>query len=302
MILYRICIWVSVAVLSGIQCNISPWLPLSADWSEQCDAIWPHGEFCVTLLANLIRTQGVSMYFVLHVTDRSMPRLRQPVLMVIKVDWLQHVYDAAYVGGGGVALVCGSYLCMLAWCHSRCHCWCRSLWQCCPLRSSRTPADRRTSRSGPRWCRHQTWVRSLGYQGRHRWSLSLMVTHKEQELDKIHILTLGGGFKLQYKICPALKMYQFITTAFDVIIHYASWRQSAEGLWCDHRGGPALSARFSIFIFLLQSCWWFPNPSFITLCHQGTYCFYSYALGKKSRWGSWRLIMIFSALIIKSLS
>lgn len=120
--------------------------PLSAHWSEQYDTIRPHGKFSVTLSAN-------RMYFESHVTVRWRVKVATS-RMVIKVDrLLRHAYNAVCVCV--CAFVGGAYLCMLAWCHSRCHCWCRSLWQHCPLRSSRTPADTWTSHSAPLWSPHQ---------------------------------------------------------------------------------------------------------------------------------------------------
>lgn len=146
-----VCIFICTGkCLTDIQSNVSFELVISTlKWT-----IWhcgPHRKYGVTLFANHIRSQGVSMYFILYVT----------------VCWRAKVVAAHSDGYQGwltaacarrsvceVASVCGSYLGTLAWCHSRCHCWCRSLWQRCPLLSSHIPADMQTLRFGPRWCRH----------------------------------------------------------------------------------------------------------------------------------------------------
>lgn len=133
-------------------------------------AIGYSGKLCVILLADPLRQRRVR-HGLLYGTVCEHAKVWQCTLMVMKVDCrLQRVWC------GKCALWGGSYLGTLARCHSRCCCWCRSLWQCenvrCHLPSSRTLADTWMSHCGPRWSHHRLLIHLLGHQDRHMWSLS----------------------------------------------------------------------------------------------------------------------------------
>lgn len=115
------------------------------------DNMWLHRKLWVTLLANPIRSQIVSMCFLLY---RTMCK-RAKVVTARSDGYQGWLCTAAHLRRSAWALLGCTYLGMLEWCHSRCHCRCRSLWQRCPLLSSHTPARTWMSHSGLQWCHHQ---------------------------------------------------------------------------------------------------------------------------------------------------